>query len=175
MWATVEELETQVGAQVRARRLRAKRTADEVAAARWLGTQAGAYDVIATNVHCLPTRTAPNCDARAFWVSGLSGRRVLVEGWGYTDAAQAANGRGGLGFARQPFDDPALLALNDGVFTDPTAEKASKLYTLGVRWLFADRRAGTVSPDLADVASLQFRSGPVSVYRLTAPAAVTTR
>ena len=135
----------------------------------------GPYDVIATNVHCLPTRTAPNCDARAFWVSGLAGRRVLVEGWGYTDAAQAANGRGGLGFARQPFDDPALLALNDGVFTDPTAEKASKLCTLGVRWLFADRRAGTVSPDLADVASLQFRSGPVSVYRLTAPAAVTTR
>ena len=150
-------------------------TADEVTAARWLGTQAGAYDVIATNVHCLPTRTAPNCDARAFWVSGLSGRRVLVEGWGYTDAAQAANGRGGLGFARQPFDDPALLALNDGVFTDPTAEKARKLYTLGVRWLFADRRAGMVSPDLADVASPQFRSGPVSVYRLTAPAAVTTR
>lgn len=31
MWATVGELETQVGAQVRARRLRAERTADEVA------------------------------------------------------------------------------------------------------------------------------------------------
>ncbi len=151
-------------------------TSEEVAAARWLGTQAAPYDVIATNVHCLPTRTAPSCDARAFWVSGLTGRRVLVEGWGYTDAAQAANGRGGLGFARQPFDDPALLALNDGVFTDPTSEKASKLYSLGVRWLFADRRAGPVSTGLAAVASPQFRSGPVTVYRLTSPRpAVTSR
>ena len=144
-------------------------TADEVAAARWVGRAAGQFDVIATNVHCLPTPTTPDCDARAFWVSGLSGRRVLVEGWGYTDAAQAANGRDGLRFSRQPFDNPALLALNDGVFTDPTPEKAKRLYALGVRWLLADRQAGPVSPALAAVASPQFRSGPVTVYRLTSP------
>ncbi len=150
-------------------------TTDEVAAARWLGQHARPFDVVATNVHCLPTRTAPSCDARAFWVSGLTGRRVLVEGWGYTDAAQAANGRGGLRFSRQPFDDPALLALNDGVFTDPTPEKAQRLRALGVRWLFADRRAGPVSAGLSGVASPQFRSGPVAVYRLTVPAANTAR
>ncbi|MEO6996507.1 MAG: hypothetical protein ABI112_00305 [Terracoccus sp.] len=144
-------------------------TADEVAAARWLGQHAGQYDIVATNVHCLPTRTTTHCDARAFWVSGLSGRRVLVEGWGYTDAAQAAAGRGGLGFSRQLFDDKALFALNEGVFTNPSPEKARKLYALGVRWLFADRLAGPVSAGLAAVASPQFRSGPVTVYRLTSP------
>lgn len=106
-------------------------TADEVAAARWLGQNAGQYDIIATNVHCLPTRTTTHRDARAFWVSGLSGRRVLVEGWGYTDAAQAAAGRNGLGFSRQLFDDKALFALNEGVFTDPTPEKVRKLYASG--------------------------------------------
>lgn len=150
-------------------------TADEVAAARWLGQNAGQYDIIATNVHCLPIRTTPHCDARAFWVSGLTGRRVLIEGWGYTDAAQGAHGGDGLGFSRQLFDDRALFALNEGIFTDPTPEKARKLYALGVRWLFADRRAGPVSADLAAVASPQFRSGPVTVYRLTSPRpAVTT-
>lgn len=151
-------------------------TADEVASARWLGRHAGQYDVIATNVHCLPTRTRPHCDARAFWVSGLSGRRVLVEGWGYTDAAQTAAGRNGLPFSRQPFDDKALFALNEGVFTDPTPQKARKLYALGVRWLFADRRAGPVSAGLATVASPRYRSGPVTVYGLPASQPeVTTR
>ncbi|MDN5767690.1 MAG: hypothetical protein L0H96_18820 [Humibacillus sp.] len=144
-------------------------TAQEVDAARWLGRHAGQYDIVATNVHCLPTFTLVNCDARAFWVSGLTGRRVLVEGWGYTDAAQAANGRGGLRYFRQPFDDPALLALNDGAFTDPTPAKLRRLHALGVRWLFADRRAGTVSADLAVMASPTFRSGAVTVYRLMSP------
>ena len=144
-------------------------TADEVVAARWLGRHAEQDDVVATNVHCLPTFTLVGCDARAFWVSGLTGRRVLVEGWGYTDAAQAANGRGGLTYSRQPFDDPGLLALNDGAFTDPSLEKLRRLHALGVRWLFADRRAGLVSADLAVMASPTFRSGAVTVYRLESP------
>lgn len=39
MWATVEELELQVGAQVRALRLRTNRTADEVAADAGVATK----------------------------------------------------------------------------------------------------------------------------------------
>ncbi len=142
-------------------------TDDEVAATRWVAAAAGPFDVVATNVHCLPTRTTPKCDARAFWVSGLTGRRVLVEGWGYTDAAQSAHGRNGLSYSRQPFDDPALLALNDGIFTEPTPAAARALRDRGVRWLLADGRAGAISPDIAQVAAPVFRSGPVSVYRLT--------
>ncbi len=39
MWATVEELEVQVGEQVRARRLRADRSADDVAGAAGVATK----------------------------------------------------------------------------------------------------------------------------------------
>lgn len=151
-------------------------TTDEVVAARWLNAHADPFDTVATNVHCRPTRTAVHCDARAFWVSGLAGRRVLVEGWGYTDAAQGANGRNGLSFSEQPFENPALLALNDGVFSHPTRADAQALYAMGVRWLFADALAGPVSARLAAVASPAFRSGPVTVYRLESPGtAISTR
>lgn len=39
MWATVEELEKQVGEQVRARRLQARRTSDELAADAGVATK----------------------------------------------------------------------------------------------------------------------------------------
>lgn len=141
-------------------------TVDETAAARWLREHAGRDDIVATNVHCLGTRTTPHCDARAFWVSGLTERRVLVGGWGYTDEAQAANGVGGRRYPNQPFDDPELFALNEAAFTAPSAAGLRRLSERGVRWLYADRTAGPVSPALARLATVAFEQGPVTVLRL---------
>jgi hypothetical protein len=142
-------------------------SAGETEAALWLRQHAGEEDVVATNVHCIDFRTRPYCDSRAFWVSALSERLVLVEGWGYTDEAQAAHGRNGRSYHNQPFDDPALLALNDGAFTDPTPAALARLRDRhGVRWLFADRRAGPVSPLLARYAQLRHTSGDGSVFQL---------
>ncbi|MEU1590229.1 hypothetical protein [Micromonospora sp. NPDC005710] len=142
-------------------------TLDEMRAALWLNDNADDDDVVATNVHCRPVRTTPHCDARAFWVTGLGGHRAVVESWGYTDAVVAAHGVEGLGYPRQSFPDPALLALNDGVFSTPTRADLDRLRTEhGVRWLFADARAGVVSAELAGLAQVRLVAGPVTVYEL---------
>ncbi|MGA8116303.1 MAG: hypothetical protein WCA46_21810, partial [Actinocatenispora sp.] len=121
--------------------------ATEMRAARWLDAHAGPDDVVATNVHCQPVPTVPYCDSRAFWVTGLGGRRTVLEGWGYTDGAVGAQGRHGYGYPRQPAADTRRFALNERVFTDPTAADVRELqHRYATRWLFADRRAGPVSP-----------------------------
>jgi hypothetical protein len=38
-----------------------------------------------------------------------------------------------------------------------------------VRWLYADRRAGKVSPQLATLAHLRLRLGTADVYELRTP------
>ncbi|WFE58971.1 hypothetical protein [Micromonospora sp. WMMD712] len=142
-------------------------TRDEARAALWLDAHAGPADVVATNVHCRPVRTVAHCDARAFWVSGLGGRRTLVESWGYTDAALAGHARDGFSYPRQPAPDPELFARNERLFTAPTAGELDRARREdGVRWLLADPAAGPVSPELARLAEPAFVAGPVTVYRL---------
>jgi hypothetical protein len=140
---------------------------DEMAAALWLGRHSGRDDVIATNVHCLPPGPMPGCDARAFWVAGLTGRRALVESWGYTDQAVAANGVGGRKYFLQPAPYPERYAVNQRVFAEGDPADVAELRTrYHVRWLFADRRAGPVSPRLARSAVERHAAGPVTVYQL---------
>ncbi|RZU51755.1 hypothetical protein EV385_3588 [Krasilnikovia cinnamomea] len=142
-------------------------TAAEMRAAQWLDAHAGLDDVVATNVHCQPVRTRPGCDARAFWVAGLGGRRTLVESWGYSDAAVAANGVGDVKYMFQPPPDPAVYALNERAFTAPTTADLAELRRVHrVRWLFADRRAGPVSPQLPELAVVRLTDGPVTIYEL---------
>ncbi|GAA1773491.1 hypothetical protein [Luedemannella helvata] len=139
----------------------------EARAALWLGAHADAGDVLATNVHCVPAPTVAGCPARASWVSGLSGRRVLLEGWGYSDAAFANNGRGGLRYTHQPAPDPDLLELNDRVFTAPTAADIDLLRARHhVSWLFAHSGAGPVSADLSRYAVLRHTDGPVRIFEV---------
>jgi hypothetical protein len=143
-------------------------TSDEMRAALWLGDHSGADDLIATNVHCASLTSKNACDARAFWVVGLSGRRSLVESWGYTDQAVAANGVGGKSYPLQPAPYPAQFALNQRAFTKGDPADVDRLKTeFHVRWLFADSRAqGGVSPRLPQDAHLVYRAGTASVYQL---------
>ncbi len=143
---------------------------DEMAAAMWLDRHAGADDIIATNVHCLLPQAPGTCDARAFWVSALTGRRALVESWGYTDQALAAAGTNGKKYFLQPAPYPARFALNERVFAqgDP-ADVATVRDTYHVRWLFADRRYGPVSPELARAGVVRHTAGPVTIYELVDP------
>lgn len=142
-------------------------TADEMRAALWLDANAADEDVVVTNVHCRPVQRIKPCDARAFWVAGLGGHRTLVESWGYSDETVAAHGRDGLRYQFQPAPDPALFARNERVFTAPTAAELADLRrSHGVRWIFADARAGAVSPLLAGLATPRFTAGPVTIYEL---------
>lgn len=141
-------------------------SAGEAGAARWLESNSDPDDVIATNVHCRQKKTVPFCDARAYWVTALTQRRALVESWAYTKAAHEAHGVGGRTYSRQPFDDPALFALNEAAFREPSAATLAALRGHGVRWLFADTAAGPVSPKLNELAELVHESGTVKIFRL---------
>lgn len=142
-------------------------TPAEADAARWLADQAAADDVVATNVHCKFKVTRRGCDARAFWVSSLSERRVLIEGWAYTEEALLQQGNNGRGFVTQPFDDQKLFDLNERAFTAPTKSILDQLRRdHGVRWLLADRLAGPVSPALSTLATLRLSTADAAVYQL---------
>ncbi|MFI7539857.1 hypothetical protein [Actinoplanes sp. NPDC049599] len=141
-------------------------TQEEMRAALWLDGHAAADDVVATNVHCVPMNRYQPCDARAFWVAGLGGRRTLVESWAYSDATVAANGVGGRKYVLQPPPDPAKYALNQRAFTGAAPADLARLRAYGVVWLLADRRAGAVAPELARLARVRYSAGPVTVYEL---------
>lgn len=142
-------------------------TAAEMRAAIWLDDNAGEDDIVATNVHCQPLSGYKVCDARAFWVAGLGGHRTLVESWGYSDEAVAANGVDGRTYMQQPAPDQQEFQLNERVFSTGAAADVTALRdTYGVRWLFADTRAGAVSPELAKQATVRYTAGSVTVYEL---------
>lgn len=142
-------------------------TAAEITAAQWLNRTAGQFDIVATNLHCTRQPTAERCDARSFWVSGHTQRRVLVEGWGYTAQAHARHGEnGGISSRHVDFHDPALFALNEAAFYAPTEEGIKAMREAGVTWLFADALAGPVAENLGDFAQLVHTSGPVKIYHI---------
>jgi hypothetical protein len=143
-------------------------TAAEMRSARWLDAHAGRDDVVATNVHCMVLNAAPGkCDARAFWVAGLGGRRTVLESWGYTDEALAANNVNGLKYALQPWPDQERYQLNERVFRQGAPLDLAQIKReYAARWLFADTKAGPVSPALAKNATLRYSDGTVQIYEL---------
>jgi hypothetical protein len=124
----------------------------------WLDQHVPAGAVVATNRHCIAGKQRPHCFSLAFWVSGLGGRRTVLEGWGYTSAA---------GFADAPSPFPERLAVNDAVFTDPSTKAIDRLRAgYGATWLVADRSAGPVSAKLSQLATARFSRGDVTIYEL---------
>ena len=88
----------------------------------------------------------------------MGGRRTVLEGWGYASAAQWVS-------APSPFME--RFAVNDAVFTDPSAQTIDRLRRgYGATWLVADASAGRVSPELGRFAVPRFSSGQVTVYQL---------
>lgn len=131
-----------------------------VEAARWTRDHSTPADVIATNVHCLQVINGW-CDARSFWLSAYSERRVLVEGWGFAPRIATSG-------SFTPFWDQDLLRRNDAAFTDPTEAGLAELRDRhGVRWLVVDRRVGEESPELRRLAPLRFDNGRMAVYQLS--------
>ena len=128
------------------------------AAMAWVDQHTANDAVLATNRHCVTGRERAGCPALAFWVSGLGGRRTVLEGWGYTSGVKAVS---------DPAPFPARQALNDAVFTHPSVTNVEQLrQRYGVRWLVADTSAGPVSSELARFAVPRFRGGGATVYEL---------
>ncbi|WP_440064055.1 collagen-like triple helix repeat-containing protein [Streptosporangium sp. OZ121] len=115
-------------------------------AGRWLRAHSDPGDLVATNAHCAWGREP--CDSRHFWLSALSERRVLVEGWAYT-ASNLDRWRPGEPMTGLPFWDGERIRLNDEVFRAPTAASVRLLgERYGVRWLLAEESGPGPAPAL---------------------------
>ncbi|WP_232828347.1 hypothetical protein [Kribbella monticola] len=142
---------------------------DELAAARWLAKNSAPNDVVLANTYCRPAGPQrPGCDARGYIVSGIAGRRVLLEGWAYTQQGMANNGVNGIKYFFQPSPWLDRVELTHQALTAPTPQLLDRLRSqYGVRWIYADLRDGPVSPALDRLASLRHQESRVKVYELT--------
>lgn len=142
-------------------------TPAELEAANALRTETPADARVATNVHCYVPPTAPNCNARGFWVAGLGERMTLVGGWGYAASARELEGVGGLPGEENPYADSEVYELNEAVFSDPTRERIEEIKsTYRVTHLVADSRHGEVSPELINFCDPVFENAEVLVCEL---------
>lgn len=137
----------------------------QTSAALWLKDHAPLDALVATNSHCAG-RQRQWCDARQFWVSGFSGRRVLIGGYGVSPSQLALAGQQGHFAWTQPYHDQQALSMNDGAFNAPNAANLAWLRAKGVTWLVGDSSTSAVSPKLATLVPKVYDNGVVSIYRL---------
>jgi hypothetical protein len=144
---------------------------DELAAAGWLAKNSSPDDVVVANTFCRPAGSQrPGCDARGYIVSGIAGRRTLLEGWAYTQQAMATHGANGRKYTVQPSPWPDRVDLTNRALSAPTAQLLSQLRSqYGVRWIYADLRDGPVSVKLNDLAVLRHQESRVKIYELAKP------
>ncbi|MEO7754398.1 MAG: hypothetical protein ABIS35_13390 [Terracoccus sp.] len=140
-------------------------------AGQYLRTHAAPTDVIATNRvfngHG-PGGLRDLDDNRDFSVSALSGLRTDVSGYGYAPRVVAEVSP--IGGYFRPFWDPARLAREQALITDPTRSGLDRAYRDGVRWILADERSGPVSERVSTLAQSVVDSDGVHLYRIPAPA-----
>lgn len=143
-------------------------TTDEIQAALWLERNAGQYDVVVTNTACLSRPRRPACDARGYLVSGVGGRRTLMEGWAYTQQSLANQGEANGNYRELPSPWPDRVELTTKALTAPTPELLETLRRdHGVRWIFADKRAGSVAEGTLDqLADRRYTRGQIIIYEL---------
>ncbi|MER6947330.1 hypothetical protein ABT294_25165 [Nonomuraea sp. NPDC000554] len=138
---------------------------DVLTAGRWLRAHSDPDDLVATNTHCRWGFQTP-CDSRQYWVSALTERRVLVEGWAFTPT-NYRRWRDGLTSHLLPFWDRARIQANDAAFQSPTTESIQALRTrYGVRWLMVDERDLDRSSMIGKFADLRFHTGDYAVYQI---------
>jgi hypothetical protein len=145
-------------------------TPDMVSAAQWLRDNSDPSDVVATNQHAPVSKTPPDLHL-SFWINAYAERRTLVGSWSYVPRLANVARDTGVNAALLPFWDEDLLALNDGVFTDPTEAALQDLRNRGVRWLLVNRDIGAESPDLARLTTLRLVRGPIAIYQVNAESA----
>lgn len=133
-----------------------------IGAATWIRDHSDVGDLLATNAHFVRPGSQDN---RRFWLAALAERRVLVEGWGYTERAARTSVTSASPYT-VPFWDSTLLDGNDAAFTEPSEERLDFLRDRGVRWLFVDDRFPVDLERLQQHAGLRFHAGDYWVLEL---------
>lgn len=126
----------------------------ETQAGMWVNENVDTHDVMATNAACSATYST-TCDARRWWLSGLGGRRVFLDGWRYVP--EGADGE------ISEFD---AQALNEAAFQNPSDETIGALRDRGVSWMVVESLPGFPAPDLSAWGDVEYSNDLVTVYRL---------
>ncbi|WP_241995060.1 hypothetical protein [Kribbella sp. VKM Ac-2568] len=141
-------------------------TAAEQSAMLWLRDHAHPDDVAVSNVFCMPARYRPGCPDDAYWISGLSGVQLLIEGWAYAPANLAATNHK-TSFLLQPSPWPDRVLDSRMAVEKPSKQHLANLSgDVGVTLIIGDLRAGPVSPKLDQLADRVFSNEDVRIYRL---------
>jgi len=129
---------------------------DGATAARWVRNNSQADEIVATNRHCITGSFADSdCVPRHFWVSALTERDILLEGWSFVSPV----GDG-------PFWDQDFLTENDRAFMEPSEQAVEWLRRQGVQWMLVDRTLAPGSAELSRYVQLRFTDGDFAVYDL---------
>ncbi|WP_093248261.1 hypothetical protein [Tessaracoccus oleiagri] len=131
----------------------AERSLAEGTAASWISEHVGLHDVMATNTAC--SNTSTSCNTKRWWISGVGGRRVLVEGWGYTP-----DGADGV------LDSDEVLRVNTEAFANPTDATIQAMRDRGVEWMVVESLDGFPQPDLTPWGEVAYSNALVTIYRL---------
>jgi hypothetical protein len=141
---------------------------DQLDAARWIRDHSDVDDVVMTNRHCTTVREPRGgCDSRRWVVTAFSERQSLVEGWTATPRATeiAPEGRTSV---TVDYWRPDILELNDGFIAAPTEAARTRLWNLGVRWVYVDTLQAHADT-LAPYAELGFDSPDATAWKLLPP------
>jgi hypothetical protein len=137
-------------------------------AAMWLQRHTPSTAVVATNIFCWPMgRDTPDCVKNSMWLSGISGRRMVLSDWTYTSAnMKSYDGTTPQGRMPAPWPERQRLSLQ--AIEDPTKDVLRRLnQDYGAQWVFADSRASKISPRLESLATLRYESKHIKIFRLS--------
>jgi hypothetical protein len=137
-------------------------------AATWLQRHTPSTAVVATNIFCWPMgRVKPDCIRNSMWLSGISGRRMVLSDWTYTSANMRSYD-GTTQLAQMPAPWPERQRLSLQAIENPTKDVLRRLnQDYGAQWIFADTRASEISPRLENLATLRYASKHIKIYRLS--------
>lgn len=121
----------------------------------WIDGHTPENALLATNKHCIGVEKTV-CGSKEWWISGIGGRRVLVESWSYTPKSANQN----------PFFDVGLLARNQKAFTRADDDSLRYLRSRGVSYLVAVKGATAIAPELSTKAQKVYGNSEVTIYRL---------
>lgn len=136
-------------------------TRQQAAAGEWINRNLPNDVLLATNTHCRG-KEQKVCNANEWWISGLGGRRVLVEGWSYETKSAATSA-----FVNAFFDQD-LLRRNQLVFTRADPSDLAWVRAQGVSYLVAVTGVTQISPSLAARADTVFDDGSIRILKLHA-------
>lgn len=142
-------------------------SSEEAEALYWLAANSDPDDVIAANAWCRPLSasfTDPPCSNTGFWVTGLTGRRAVLDGYAYTTDALEAHMTNGLTFRNVPLFDERVDAVTALISEASPQALADLRRDYDLRWIVAMKRSGMTPVDLDELAELVFDNDGASIY-----------